>query len=55
MPDVRPGECIKKYCPQGSISLYTPKGAGSVLENMIPEKMSFNIIPVDNEYIPTVQ
>ena len=35
VPHIRPMECIKKYCPLGSISQYTPKGAGSVLDNMI--------------------
>ena len=28
VPDIRPRECIKKYCPLGGISQYTPKGAG---------------------------
>ena len=39
-------ECIKKYCPLGSISQYTPKGTGSVLDNIV----LFNIIPVASEY-----
>ena len=47
VPDVRPLECIKKYCPKGSISQYTPKGAGIALDNKI---MPFNIIPVASEY-----
>ena len=33
--DIYPWECIAKYCHKGSISQYTPQGAGSVLENMI--------------------
>ena len=35
--DICPLEYKKKYCPLGSISQYTPKGAGSVLDNMIFE------------------
>ena len=27
LPDIHPRECIKKYCPLGNISQYTPKGA----------------------------
>ena len=30
------GECIKKYCPKGNITQYTPKGAESVFDNMVP-------------------
>ena len=33
VPDIRPRECIKKYCPWGSISQYSPQGAGSVLDD----------------------
>ena len=38
VPDIRPRECIKKYCPLGGISQYTPN------------VMSFNITPVASEY-----
>ena len=30
------GECIKKYCPKGNITQYTPKGAGNVFDNLVP-------------------
>ena len=32
--DIRPRECIKKCCPWGNISQYTP--LGSVYDNMVP-------------------
>ena len=35
VPDIRPRERIKKYCPLGCISQYTPLGAGIVLNNVI--------------------
>ena len=45
VPDIRPLECIKKYCPNGSISQYTPKGAGIVLHNMISEDYAVQYQP----------
>ena len=35
--DIRPRERIKKYCPLGRISQYTPWGAGNVFDYMISE------------------
>ena len=35
VPDIRPRERIKKYCPLGCISQYTPLGAGIVFNNVI--------------------
>ena len=28
-------ECIKKYCPEGNISQYTPKGAGRAMNDSV--------------------
>ena len=45
VPHNRPMECIKKYCPLGSISQYTPKGAGIVFVYMISEENAIQYHP----------
>ena len=47
--DIRPRECIKKYCPLGGISQYTPKGAGMSCHSIS------SLLPVNiKKYIPSV-
>ena len=49
VPDIRPRECIKKYCPLRGISQYTPKGAGMSCHSIS------SLLPVNiKKYIPTV-
>ena len=53
-------EWVKKYSPLGNISQYTPKGARTVLDNMISEDHAIqyhhsSLLPVNiKKYIPTV-